>query len=79
MTFKEEKEGLGLELPENTAGFTTVSLQLAYKAWTNDAVCALRMRMEDEGGVGNSEWDEEGLRRRHSGGTTVDSKAGFVW
>ena len=67
MTFKEEKEGLGLELPENTAGFTTVSLQLAYKAWTNGAVCALRMRMEDEGGVGNSEWEEEGLRRRHSG------------
>lgn len=29
---KEEKEGLGLELLENTAGFMTVSLQLAYKA-----------------------------------------------
>lgn len=79
MTFKEEKEGLGLELLEHTARFTTVSLQLAYKAWTDGAVCALRMRMEDEWGMGNPEWDEEGLWRRHSGGITVDGKAGFVW
>nr|CAI9713051.1 unnamed protein product [Rangifer tarandus platyrhynchus] len=53
------------------------AFQLAYKAWTDGAACALRMRMEDEWGMGNPECDEEGLRWRHSGGTTVDSKAGF--
>ncbi|XP_070327921.1 piezo-type mechanosensitive ion channel component 2-like [Odocoileus virginianus] len=44
------------------------AFQLAYKAWTDGAACALRMRMEDEWGMGNPEWDEEGLRWRHSGG-----------
>ncbi|CAM9493507.1 unnamed protein product [Rangifer tarandus platyrhynchus] len=44
------------------------AFQLAYKAWTDGAACALRMRMEDEWGMGNPECDEEGLRWRHSGG-----------
>ncbi|KAI4575656.1 hypothetical protein MJG53_011859 [Ovis ammon polii x Ovis aries] len=75
---EEPQEGSEAEITDRQPKPRT-AFQLAYKAWTNDAACALRMRMEDEGGMGNPQWDEEGLRRRHSGGTTVDSKAGFVW
>ncbi|KAI4562532.1 hypothetical protein MJT46_011494 [Ovis ammon polii x Ovis aries] len=71
---EELQEGSEAEITDRQPKPRT-AFQLAYKAWTNDAACALRMRMEDEGGMGNPQWDEEGLRRRHSGGTTVDSKA----
>ncbi|OWK03156.1 hypothetical protein Celaphus_00007795 [Cervus elaphus hippelaphus] len=75
---EEPQEGSEAEITDRQPKPRT-AFQLAYKAWTDGAVCALRMRMEDEWGMGNPEWDEEGLRRRHSGGTTVDGKAGFVW
>ncbi|XDB56568.1 hypothetical protein AB1E18_010033 [Capra hircus] len=70
---EEPQEGSEAEITDRKPKPRT-AFQLAYKAWTNDAACALWMRMEDEGGMGNPQWDEEGLRRRHSGGTTVDSK-----
>ncbi|XP_043336503.1 piezo-type mechanosensitive ion channel component 2-like [Cervus canadensis] len=65
---EEPQEGSKAEITDRQPKPRT-AFQLAYKAWTDGAVCALRMRMEDEWGMGNPEWDEEGLRRRHSGGS----------
>ncbi|XP_055280014.1 piezo-type mechanosensitive ion channel component 2-like [Moschus berezovskii] len=64
---EEPQEGSEAEITEHQPKPRT-AFQLAYKAWTHGASCVLRMRMEGEGGMGNPEWEEEGLRRRHSGG-----------
>lgn len=56
----------------------TISLQLAHDARKNCSDSALRMRRQDEGGMGRDMQEEEGAQRRHCGGT-MDGKAGFVW
>lgn len=56
----------------------TISLQLAHDARTNCSDSALRMRRQEEGGMGRDMQEEEGAQRRHCGGT-MDGKAGFVW
>ncbi|XP_065775240.1 piezo-type mechanosensitive ion channel component 2-like [Muntiacus reevesi] len=65
---EEPQEGSEAEITDRQPKPRT-AFQLAYKAWTDGAACALRMRMEDEWGMGNPECDEEGLWRRHSGGS----------